>query len=183
MPAVIDDQPWPPPLPVGLRRPDGSFVIDPANNQPLQVVHDQIVLWVSLTPRGWASPAGSALFPVVLDTGFNDTLLMRQEQADAWVGAAEVARLPLTNRTLRVGQDFVDGRDADLWLWPNVPGTRDPDPGGMPVRLELPGGAWIAAVGSYVARDKPLIGLRLIRHNGLTVRLDGLARRVSVETP
>lgn len=183
MPAVIIDQPWPPPVPTGLRRPDGTFVIDPATNQPLQVIHDQLILWVSLAPAGLLSPAGLPLFPVLLDTGFNDTFLITLEVAEAWVGAAEVAGLPQTMRSLQIGRDYVDGREAELWLHPNVPGTRDPDLCGTPIRLELPGGAWMTRRGSPLRKDKPLIGLRLFRHNGLTLQIDGLARTFGIDTP
>lgn len=183
MPAVILDQPWPPTATTDLRRPDGSVVIDPATGGPVRVYHDQLVLWVTLAPVGLASPSGCPPFPAVLDTGFNDSFLMQERQADGWLGPAVVARLPFTGRRRQVGQDQVEGRAADLWLYPNVPGTRDRDPRGAPVRIVLPGGALLTPAKSGLTKDKPLLGLQAIARNGLTVHLDGLARTFGVDTP
>lgn len=182
MPAVIVDMPWPPTATNDLRRSDGSVVIDPATGGPVRVFHDQLILWATLAPVGWPSPSGLPPFPVLLDTGFNDTFLIQEQQADGWLGQAVVARFLTTGKRRQVGRDVIEGRNADLWLFPNVPGTRDRDPRGTPVRLELPGGALLTPAKSGATKDKPLLGLQAIRHNGLTVRLDGLARRVSVDT-
>jgi hypothetical protein len=47
----------------------------------VEVLHDQIVFWASLTPLGTAAPVNEAgRFPVVIDTGFNDTFLIREAQ-------------------------------------------------------------------------------------------------------
>ena len=184
MPAVIVDLPWPPDVSADLRRPDGSPVVDPGSGAPLRAYHDQLFLWVSLAPpRLPALPPGYPLFPVLLDTGFNDAFLMQERQAEAWMTPAALARLRPNGKNLYYGSEKIEGRAADLWLHPNVPGTRDLDPGRGPVRLRLPLGATLSRPGSPATREKPLIGLRLIRHNGLTVRLDGLARRVWVDTP
>ncbi|MBX9582179.1 MAG: hypothetical protein K2X87_17885 [Gemmataceae bacterium] len=183
MPTVIDDQPWPPDAGEDLFRPDGSPVLDPATRLPLRARHDQLVVWAVLAPGGSAPPAGLPLLPVVLDTGFNDTFLMQQEQANDWLSPTFVAGLTLNSRFLQIGPDRIEGRYADLWLYPNVPGTRDPDPSGMPVRLELPSGAWLVPPGTQAAKEKPLLGLLAIAHNGLTLRIDGLARRVWVDAP
>lgn len=183
MPAVIVDQPWPPDAGEDLRRPDGTTVPDPATGRPLRVLHDQIIFWVSLTPRGLPSPAGFPVIPAVFDTGFNDSFLIREEQAEGWLTPAAVARLPRNRNALLLDGQQVRGRDSDLWLYPNVPGSRDPDPAGTPVRLLLPLGAWLIPPTVKVSKDKPLLGLPAIAHNGLTVRIDGLARRVGVDTP
>lgn len=183
MPAVIVDQPWPPDVPTDLRRPDGSAVLDPTTAKPLRVSHDQLIVWVSLTPRRLPSPAGFPVIPAVFDTGFNDSFLIREEQAQGWLTPTAVARLPRNRNALLLDGQQVRGRDSDLWLYPNVPGTRDPDLAGTPVRLLLPLGAWLIPPTVKVSKDKPLLGLLAVAHNGLTVRLDGLARRVWVDTP
>ena len=183
MPVVIDDQPWPWVSGTGLRWPDGSPVTDPGSTAPILVLPEQIILWVALTPAEGPPPVGVSLLPAVLDTGFNDGFLIQEQQAEGWSGQALVARLRPMGVVHRVVPDVIEGRDADLWLYPNVPGTADPDPAGTPLRLELPNGAIITPPGSPLKKDKPLLGLLAVAHNGLTVRLDGLARRVSVETP
>jgi hypothetical protein len=183
VPVVIEDQPWPRVSGADLRWPGGSPVIDPSTGAAIPVLHDQIIFWVALAPARLPSAAGLPLIPVLLDTGFNDGLLIQQQQAEGWSGLALVARLGLMGKRHQVGPDVIPGRSADLWLYPNVPGAADPDPAGTPVKLELPNGAVITLPGSPLKKDKPLLGLLAVAHNGLTVRLDGLARRVSVDTP
>lgn len=183
MPAVIVDQPWPPDAGEDLRRPDGSPLIDPLTGRPFRVLNDQLVVWVCLAPRRMPAPTGLQPFPVVLDTGFTNTFLMQQEQAEAWASPGLVAGLTANRNGLPLIGGTIRGRDADLWLFPNVPGTRNPDPAGSPVRLELPKGAWLSPPNFPGSKEKPLLGLRAIAFNRLTVHIDGLARTLGIDTP
>lgn len=184
MPPIIADMPWPPALGEELRRPDGTPVTDPTSGRPVRVLHDQVVVWASLAPPSLAAlPAGYPLFPVLIDTGFNDAFLMQERQAEAWMTPAVVARLVTAPVFLRLGAEQIPGRYAALWLHPNVPGTRDPDPAGNPVRLRLPTGATLTPPGSAYSKEKPLLGLLAIRFNRLLLRVDGARERVSIDTP
>jgi hypothetical protein len=70
-----------------------------------------------------------------------------------------------------------------LWLYPNVPGTRDPDPAASPVRFRLPLGVPLTPPGSAYTKEKPLLGLRAIRFNKLALHLDGNRERVGLDVP
>lgn len=83
MPPVIIDQPWPPELGEDLRHPDGRPVVDPVTGHVLRVLHDQFIIWATFTAGERVPPAaGAPLFPLLIDTGFNDSFLMQQRQAE-----------------------------------------------------------------------------------------------------
>ena len=182
MPPLIVDQPWPPDAGEDLYRPDGTPVTDPTAGRQLRVYHDQIILWAALSP-GAATPPGPPAFPVVLDTGYTDGFLMQQRQAEAWTPPAVFAQFSPNTRFLNVGPVRVPCWDAALWLYPNVPGTRDPDPAAAPVLIDLPDGVPLTRPGSPAAKEKPLLGLRAVRLSGLKVRIDGMFLSVSIDAP
>ena len=76
--------------------------------------------------------------------------------------------LPVPNATIQ-------NRRAAVWMYPNRGGTRDIDPTELPVPLEMQFGVTLAPPGPY-SREKPLLGMRAIRHNGLQLRVDGLVQ-------
>ena len=170
MPPVIVDMPWPPDVGEDLLRPDGTPLTDPISGRPVRVYHDQIVVWVSLAmPTMTALPPGFPVFPIVIDTGFNDAFRMQERQAEAWMTPAVISGLTPNAKYLRIGTEAISGRDAVLWLHPNIPGAQ-PDLSGLPVPLRLPLGAILTPPGSAVTKEKPLLGLRAIRFNKLTLR-------------
>jgi len=184
VPPIIVDQPWPPDVGEDLRHPNGQVVVCPTTGQPIRVFHDQIIVWATLTRGSHVPPSPNAvLFPVLLDTGFNDAFLMQQRQVEAWLMPAFLAGVGLTGRGLSLGQERILGWDLALWLYPNVPGTRDPDPAGSPVRLRLPLGVPLTPPGSAYTKEKPLLGLRAIRFNRLSLRLDGARERMWLDAP
>jgi hypothetical protein len=163
-----------------LLLPDGEPFLD-ETGQPLDILHDQIVFWGSLTPHGAATPPGEAgRFPVDIDTGFNDTFLIGEAQLRKWTGMT-LANLIPSGSALRVsGRLTIAMYEADLWLHPNKPGVRDP--AAVPaVRLELPDGiaVWPDVVPG--GRRLPLLGLRALRWLGLRLSVDGATRLVSLE--
>lgn len=64
-----------------------------------------------------------------------------------------------------------------------MPGTRDPDPAGAPVWIDLPLGVPLTPPGSAYTKEKPLLGLRAVRVNGLSLRLDGRLGRAWLDAP
>jgi hypothetical protein len=148
--------------------------------QPLQVFHDQIVFWASLTPVGHAPPVGEAgCFPVVIDSGFNDSFLIREAQLRVWTGLSPTA-LHVNSHGLRIsGQLTLTRYEAELWVHPNKPGLRDPL--GVPaVRLDLPDGIAVWPDSFPGAKRLPLLGLRALRWQGLGLSIDGARCRVSL---
>jgi hypothetical protein len=184
MPPVIVDQPWPPDVGEDLRRPDGTHVIDPQNNRPLRVYHNQIIVWAKFTAGPKIKPGGGAtLFPILIDAGFNESFLMQERQAEAWMSPAVFATFNKSGNRCKLGREILPLWDIALWLYPNVPGTRDPDPSGAPVWLDLPHGVPLTPPGSAYTKEKPLLGLRAVRFNRLALRIDGAAQRVCLDTP
>lgn len=183
MPPILTDQPWPPDVGEDLRRPNGQSVIDPTTGRPLRVYHDQIIVWATLAPNSLVSPAaGAPLFPVLLDIGFNDSFLMQQRQAEAWLPGL-LTTVGQTTGHLALGRERIRGWDLALWLYPNVPGTRDPDPAAAPVWIDLPLGVTLTPPGSAYSKEKPLLGLRAVRFNRLTLRVDGRRERAWLDAP
>lgn len=183
MPPVIVDMPWPT-ANEEVRLPDGSPLVCPTAGRPLRLLHDQIAVWASLTPADWQAPAaGLHVFPLIIDTGFNEYLLLQGAQAGAWLPAQVRLALRRNGRFFPVRDERIENWAALLWIYPNVPGTRALDLGASPVRLELPDGATLAPVGSRYCREKPLLGMRTITSNRLTLRIDGARQRIWLDTP
>ena len=184
MPPVIRDMPWvTDDAGEDIVFPDGRPLIDPVTRRPVHIRQDQIVLWASLAPEELTSlPPDVPVFPILLDTGFNDWFLMHRQQAWEWLTPDILSLLPETTHRFPVHDAVIFNRQAALWLHPNIPGSRDRDPGGVPFPLVLSVGATLAPPGRY-AREKPLLGVRAVRFNGLTIRIDGVARRVWIDTP
>jgi hypothetical protein len=184
MPPILVDQPWPPDSGEDLRQPSGQLVVCPTTGQPLRVYHDQIMIWATFTGSGRNPPLpGAGLFPILIDTGFNETFLMQQRQAEEWMTPAVFATFPRTGQGFRIGRERILGWNMALWVYPNVSGTRDPDLSLAPVWIDLPLGVPLTAPGSAYTKEKPLLGLRAIRFNKLSLRIDGLRERVWLDSP
>lgn len=183
MPPAIVDQPWPPEAGEDLRRPDGRPVVCPTTGRVLRAYHDQLVVWATLTPGKQPPPASPSLFPVLLDTGFNETFVMQRRQAEAWLTPAVFATFPGHPFQLKIGPELIPAWNVSLWVYPNVPGARDPDSSGSPVRIRAVPAIWLTPSGSAYTKEKPLLGLRALRFNGLSLRIDGAAGRFSLDAP
>jgi len=171
----FDDQTKP------LLLPGGVPFLD-ETGRPLEILHDQIVFWGSLTPPRTRAPIGeSGRFPVDVDTGFNDTFLIREAHLRSWTGLL-LANLTPSASGLRVsGRLTLAKYEADLWLHPNQPGARDP--AAVPaVRLELPDGIAVWPDQAPGGRRLPLFGLRALRWFGLRLVVDGATRLASLES-
>lgn len=148
-----------------------------------------IVLWVRIGERRLASPDEKApIIPALLDTGFNDNFAIREEQLRDWAGVDP--RLFVKLRTQEHERGIIDRRVANVWLYPNVPTTMDPGKG-RPLLLELDDGIFVfrrpTKTVDLPANDfrprLPLIGMRALTRNRLSVSLDCDRRRVDVRLP
>jgi hypothetical protein len=184
MPVIIQDMPWvTDDAGEDIRSPDGSLLICPTTKRPVRVCHDQIVVWASLAPVTLASlPSGFPVFPLLIDTGFNDSFLMQSQQAWVWMTSTICNQLPVNRHRLPVPDAYIPNRLASVWLHPNLAGSRDRNKAGAPVQLQLEFGATLAPSGPY-AREKPLLGMRAIRFNKLKIRIDGQLQRVWIDMP
>ncbi|MBI3410980.1 MAG: hypothetical protein HY040_21820 [Planctomycetes bacterium] len=110
-------------------------------------------------------PTDAPLVPAVLDPGFNGTFLISQRQFEEWAGL-QVRDAPWID-VLSVEGRLIPLRDADVWIHRNRPGSRDPAPGSVPFRLELPEGVAVWPTAIPGARRLPLLGMRALRQAGL----------------
>jgi hypothetical protein len=141
---------------------------------PVYVRAHQIVLWVSLRVRGAISPR----FPTVLDTGHSHNFSIREEDLRAWTGIApETLRLV---GSIRMNNRLVMLRDAELVLYRNAPGKRD-DVQGEPHLLEMSQGIVIHRVADPFAPRLPVLGVRALVRNRLTLVIEGAAKVVSID--
>ncbi|MBV9122845.1 MAG: hypothetical protein JO112_05780, partial [Planctomycetes bacterium] len=74
----------------------------------LTVPHNQIIVWMSLTPKAKlldphpTLAAGTRRFPALLDTGFNDCLLLHEEHLRQWALLEPEAFPPAPLGSMRV---------------------------------------------------------------------------------
>src|SRR5687767_1332298 len=79
------------------------------------VVHDEIVLWVTITHPGLSGlPPHARRFPAVLDTGFNSRFMIREQHLVEWAGLAPEGLEVLDQ--LKVDQQQIPLRAADVWI-------------------------------------------------------------------
>jgi hypothetical protein len=115
----------------------------------VSIAHNRERVLHPLTPR----------FPAVLDTGFNNTFLLREEHLQDWAGLRREHLAPAGEMTAR-GKKVPVFR-AHVWLHPNVPGTREELPGGRPFCIELDPGLAVCPRGMTEPR-LPLLGMRAL---------------------
>lgn len=155
-----------------LRVPDGPVVT---------IKHHQILVWVSITPPGLpAFPEQARRLPAILDTGFNDTLLIQEEQLRSW-GGISPPDLELLDY-LTVSGRRIPMVDMDVWLHVNLPGHRDQFASRPPFRLELNTG--IAVIPDPTTTPRlPLLGMLALRRAKLHLHVDYEHCRITLRTP
>jgi hypothetical protein len=117
----------------------------------------------------------------VLDTGFSG-------EAFAWRWHLEEAGLdpdveqsgPLRARSSLGASEMVPIRNADLWLFSNLPALQ-----GRPFRLELDPGIAFRNVAQRPDPEfhRPLVGMRALRRAGVRVQIDFTRGTVSLWVP
>jgi hypothetical protein len=145
----------------------------------LRLPHSSIIVWVSLVAKGSdVFDPDSPRVPALLDTGFNNYFAIREESLRDLAGFDP--RHFLRFRSFEQPRGKGDKRAANVWLFPNVPGTRLVGPA-QPILLELDEGIMVfhstERSGAQNSRDLrpriPLLGLPALRRNKLVLSVDG----------
>jgi hypothetical protein len=123
----------------------------------------------------WASIQASPPFPAILDTGHTHNFSITESQLAHWAGLRS-RQFPLIGTTRLKGEKLWQ-LQGELRLHRNRPGTRELGEDSLP--LVLAEGFTLAPEGSS---RLPLIGLRAIVSNRLTLRIDGKRRQVTLGT-
>jgi hypothetical protein len=147
--------------------PDGIMEVKPF----------QIVLMVSLAPRGLTElPKDSARFPAILDTGTNHNFSIRKEHYERWTA------LQLRQRgSVRIQADELPLLAGSVWIHPNRPGTRD-FMEARAIQLEMPEGLIVYPESASNPARLPILGLRALVRNGLTLVINGNQRELTLKT-
>jgi hypothetical protein len=140
----------------------------------------EIIVWVSLGPRGILEGQSLARFPAILDIAHTRNFSIQQDQLARWTRLS-LSQLPIVGAVRQQGRRL-PLHAANLWLHPNKPGQRDQWANRPPYRLRLPEGLAIYPAGEQFPR-LPLLGLRLIARNKLRLTVDGERQRVSLRPP
>ena len=149
--------------------------------QELVILPRQIIVWVSIESPELASIGPDApRFPAVLDNGYNEDFIIRQEQVLRWT------QLPL-HRLRAVDSQEVHGQKvpvfpANLWLHRNQPRQRDEFSDRPPFWLPLDEGIAVCPAGMKNAPRLPLLGVRALRRSRLQLHVDYDDCHVSIRT-
>jgi hypothetical protein len=167
----------------------------------LRVLHNQIVVWVSLTPRHApydavpVFPSVTRRFPAVLDCGYNDSFMLNERHVTDWAlldpHTFPVLGLECTIRKARdASKQYAPDEDSSrtvkipyregwLWLHRPKPGFRDEVSEESPERLFLPPG-FVIVPEDVKYLSFPLLGMRTVRNNRLLVAIDGARGAISI---
>jgi hypothetical protein len=106
----------------------------------------------------------------------NHNLGIRREHLERW------ARLPLRHRgRVRILGEELPLLAGSVWVHPNRPGTTDLSDG-QPIQLEMPEGLIVYPEGVFNPARLPIIGLRALVHNHLTLMMDGKRCDITLKT-
>jgi hypothetical protein len=135
----------------------------------VEVLSYQIVVMVSIAAKKViALPADAPRFPAVLDTGNNHNFAIRHEQLVRWTD------LSLPKRGLvNVGGRTIPLYAANVWIHPDL---------GEPFRLRMEEGIVVYPPDMANPARLPILGLRGLVRNGLTLLIDGKTKDVTVAT-
>jgi hypothetical protein len=146
------------------------------------VLPDQIQVWVSIHLAGVSQPeANLPRIPALIDTGNNFECSLQHRHVRDWAGI-DPGSLRLLG-TIGIDGKPVDRREAVVWLYRNLPGTRDMALDMPPFRLRMERG--IAVFGREAEPPGPrlpLLGLPALTNNDLDGWLDPERRTVTVQT-
>lgn len=132
----------------------------------------QPVVWISVAaPQVLDLPANSLRFPAVVDTGFNQTLLIQDWHLESW-GGVKLSDLQIfPGETARHGNQAWPFRIADIWLHAHPLNPSPAEPSGEPYCLETH--PRILVVTESERRQRlPVLGMRALAWNRIRLRLD-----------
>lgn len=135
----------------------------------------QIAVSVSLTIKGIAElDPGTPIFPAILDTGNSHNFAIREDQLEG-AKLSHISRIG----SIRLGGDVLPLIAANVWLHRNRPNTRMLEGGAY--LLELSEGVAVYPQGMPNPARLPILGLRGLVKNNLTLLIDGKQRAVTLK--
>jgi len=143
---------------------------------------DQILVWVGIHLTGILRPeANLPRIPASLDSANNFDFSLEYRQLREWAGIAP-ASLQLLG-TAKINEQPVERREAKVWLFPNIPGTRNVAIDRPPFPLEMRRGIAVSLPDDDASNFRfPLLGLPSILKNDLDWWLDPQRRHITVQT-
>jgi hypothetical protein len=142
----------------------------------------QIIVWVSLGPRGLPDLHPQTLrFPAVLDPAFTDSFLIHEQHLSQFAGF-QLEHFRQREDRLRTPERVIPLYAGNVWLHRNAPGERDQFAAGQPFLFQLHRGIGITS-GVPLFPRLPLLGARAFRGANLQVSIDYSRCRVFVRTP
>ncbi len=164
-------------LPISAKRTPVQF-----GDRHVTLLPDQILVWVSVHLADVSQPeANIPRMPALLDSGNNFGCSLQHRQLREWAGIDPAILRPLGAKDIN-GQP-VPCREAAVWLYPNVPGTREIAKGKPAFRLRMPKGIAVHPPDAVPAGPRlPLLGLPAILGNDLDWWIDPERREVTVQT-
>lgn len=131
----------------------------------------QPLVWISIAPPSVLElPPLWPRFPAVIDTGFNQTLLMQQHHVQGWAGVSVADLLVFPGEAAGYRGQAWPFYIADIWLHRNISGTQDFGPiTTRPYCLETYPGILIVTPEQREQR-LPILGMRALARNRM--RLD-----------
>jgi hypothetical protein len=146
----------------------------------LILLPNQIIVWVTILEPGLIFDANAPRLPAVLDTGTNHNFVLREKHLNCWANY-ELGSLAQAGSVFFRGQELAT-YDADIWLYQNMPGQREPRFDVHPFRLELDKGMIVTTKGAD-APALPALGMRALQRAGLRLLIDCGRRLVSIRSP
>jgi hypothetical protein len=164
-------------LPISGERTSVRF-----GDRHVAVLPDQILVWVSVHLAGVLQPeANIPRIPALLDSGNNFEFLSQHRHLREWAGIDPAVLRSLGTR--EIDGRAVPCRQAAIWLYRNVPGTREIASGRPPFRLRMPRGIAVHPRDAVPPGPRlPLVGLPAILNNDLDWWIDPERRYVTVQT-
>ena len=142
----------------------------------VRIHRDQLLVWVGIGLRGEDNPERVCPpFPALLDTANNYDFYLHEHHLVVWAGFRPAVLAVLGSKYINQVQTAC--HEADVWIYPNNPGTSEVRKGKPPFRLRIPSGIAVAPQqpGSPITPRLPLLGLPALRKNALDLWFDSEA--------
>jgi len=148
----------------------------------VKVHRNQIPVWVSVHQAGVQElEKNIPRLPALLDIGNNFDFAIQHRHLREW-GGIDPGLLRVLGH-IEIDDRTVDRHEATVWLYPNIPGTRDIASDKPPHLLEMRKGIAVYPREAMPAGPRlPLLGVAALLNNGLDFWLDPELRAVSVQT-